>query len=96
MTTLTVPPPTVPRILTQTLDEFVEQQVVEEGCADESEYFAKLAEAERQRKITAYYEREIQRGLDSGPPIPLTPEFWDKLDAEIERAYHERRKEKSA
>ena len=42
------------------------------------------AEEERQQKITAYYEREIQKGLESGPPIPVTPEFWDKLNADIE------------
>ena len=87
---------TVPRILPQTLDEFVEQQVVEEGCADEAAYFAKLAEAERQRKITAYYEREIQRGFDSGPPIPLTPDFWDKIREEVEQRLQSKQAEKSA
>ena len=55
-----------------------------------------MTEKERQRKITAYYEREIQKGLESGPPIPVTPEFWDELNAEIEQAYHEKRKGKSA
>jgi hypothetical protein len=55
-----------------------------------------LAEEERQRKVTAYYEREIQRGFDSGTPIPVTPEFWDELNAEIELAYHEKRKGKTA
>jgi len=55
-----------------------------------------LTEEERQRRITAYYEREIQRGLDSGPPIPLTPEFWEKLNAEIEQAYHEKKRGESA
>ena len=55
-----------------------------------------MTEEERQRKITDYYEREIQKGLESGPPIPVTPEFWDELNAEIEQAYHEKRKGKSA
>ena len=55
-----------------------------------------FTEEEQQRKITAYYEREIQKGLDSGPPIPVTPEFWDELNAEIEQAYHEKRKGISA
>jgi len=95
MSTLTAFP-NVPRILTQTLSEFVEQQITEQGLADETEYFAKLAEDERQRRITAYYEREIQKGLESGPPIPVTPEFWDELNAEIEQAYHEKRKGHSA
>jgi len=95
MSTLTALPH-IPRILTQTLGEFVDQQVTEQGLADESEYFAKLAEEDRQRRITAYYEREIQKGLESGPPIPVTPEFWDELNTEIEHAYHEKRKGNSA
>jgi hypothetical protein len=53
-----------------------------------------LAEEDRQRKITAYYEHEIQRGLDSGPPIPVTPQFWDELNTEIEQIHREKRKGK--
>ena len=55
-----------------------------------------LTEEDRQRRITAYYEREIQKGLDSGPSIPITPEFWDELNAEIEQAFHAKRREESA
>jgi hypothetical protein len=79
MSTLTAPPPNVPAILTQTLNEFVQQQVVEQELADEAAYFEKLAEAERQRKIWDYYEQEVLRGLESGEPIPLTPEFWSEF-----------------
>ena len=56
---------------------------------------SELAEEERQRKITAYYEREIQKGLDSGPPIPVTPEFWEKLREEA-RQRREARKASTA
>ena len=55
-----------------------------------------LTEEERQQKITAYYEREIQKGLNSGSPIPVTPEFWDELNTEIEQAYHEKRRGRTA
>jgi len=55
-------------------------------------FVPEFSEEERQRRITAYYEREIQKGLESGSPIPVTPEFWDELNAEIEQAYHEKRK----
>ena len=68
--------PVAAPILTQTLDEFVKQQIAEQGCADEAEYFAKLAEEEHKRKIWEYYEQEVLRGLESGQPIPLTPEYW--------------------
>jgi hypothetical protein len=47
MSTLTAPPPNVPAILTQTLDEFVAQQVAEQELADRIE--RKLEE--RKRKV---------------------------------------------
>jgi len=79
MSTLTVPPPHVPAILTQTLDEFVKQQVAEQELADEAAYFEKLAEAQRQQKIWDYYEQEVLKALESDTWIEGTPEFWDKI-----------------
>ena len=35
-----------------------------------------LADEERQQEMWEYYERKVIRGLESGPPIPLTPEYW--------------------
>jgi len=78
MSTLTAPPH-VPAILTQTLDEFVKQQVAEQELADETAYFEQLAEAQRQRKIWDYYEQEVLKALESGEPIPLTPEYWSEF-----------------
>ncbi|MCL2744686.1 MAG: hypothetical protein FWE67_12620 [Planctomycetaceae bacterium] len=40
---------------------------------------AELTEEERERKITAYYEREIQKALDSDQWIPLIPEYWNEF-----------------
>jgi hypothetical protein len=79
MSTLIAPPTNVPAILTQTLDEFVKQQVAEQELPDETAYYEKLAEAERQRKIWDYYEQKVLRGLESGEPIPLTPEYWSEF-----------------
>ncbi len=92
MSTLTDP---AAEILTQTLDEFVKQQVAEQGCSDEAEYFKKLAEAERQQKIWDYYEEEVIRGLESGPPIPLTQEFWDGFLREREERRNAKRSGKT-
>jgi methionyl-tRNA formyltransferase len=90
MSALTAPP-NVPAILTQTLDEFVAQQVAEQELANEAAYFEKLAEAERQRRIWDYYEQEVLRGLESGDPIPLTPEYWSEFlrkREERKKVYH--------
>jgi len=45
-----------------------------------------LTDEQRQRKIWDYYEQEVMRGLESGPPIPMTPEYWsDFLQKREER-----------
>jgi hypothetical protein len=44
-----------------------------------------LAEEERQQKMWDYYEQEVLRGLESGPPVPLTPEYWEKLRKEAQQ-----------
>jgi hypothetical protein len=56
--TIVADSPVAAPILTQTLDEFVKQQIAEQGFADETEYFAKLAEEKHKRKIWEYYEQE--------------------------------------
>ena len=105
MSTLAAPPPpNVPAILTQTLDEFVAQQVAEQELADETAYFEKLAETERQRKIwdyyeqevLHYYEQEVLRGLNSGQSIPLTPDFWDDIREEVQQRLRTQQTEKTA
>jgi hypothetical protein len=79
------PPPNTPKILTQTVDEFVEQEIAERGFSDKSEYFAKLAEEEHVRKIWAYYEKEVMNAIESDTWIPYTPDFWDKIHEDIEQ-----------
>ena len=59
----------------------MKQQVVELGLENEQEYYEGLALAEQQKKTIEFYEREIQKGLDSlndGPFIEITPEYWKK------------------
>jgi putative addiction module CopG family antidote len=41
---------------------------------------------EEQARLSAL-RRKLQIGLESVPPIPITPEFWDRLEAESEAAY---------
>ena len=104
MSTFTAPPPYVPAILTQTLDEFIKQQVAEQELADEAAYFEQLAEAQRQRKIWDYYEQEVLKAIDSADKgkgtIIKTEEdrekFWDNLRADVEQRRKARQAEKTA
>ena len=46
-----------------------------------------LEETERQKTATLEWLRqEIQKGLDSGPAEPVTPEFWQDLRAKLHQA----------
>jgi hypothetical protein len=36
------------------------------------------------RKARASLEADLLRGLESGPAIPVTPEFWAELRTEFE------------
>ena len=91
MSTFTAPPH-IPAILTQTLDEFIKQQVAEQELAGEAAYFEQLAEAQRQRKIWDYYEQEVLKAIESDTWIEGTPEFWEKKRREA----HERREARKA
>ena len=39
---------------------------------------------ERVAKRRAHLNQLLQEGLDSGPPIPATPEFWDDMRRRLE------------
>jgi len=75
--------PLTANVLTQSLDEFVKQEIIERGFCGESEYYEKLAETEHRQRIGDYYEQEVKRSLESGPPISDSPEFWDGIREEV-------------
>ena len=96
MSTLTAPPPHIPAILTQTLEEFIKQQVAEQELADEAAYFEQLAEAQRQRKIWDYYEQEVLKAIESadrgkGTRIE-TEEDWEKFWTRVDERRRERKR----
>ena len=47
--------------------------------------------SEDERKMWDYYEQEVMRGLESGPPMPFTPEFWVKIREEVEQRLQAKR-----
>jgi len=55
-----------------------------------------LTEEERQQKVWDYYEQEVIRGLDSGPSIPLTPEYWSEFLRKREERNAARQAEKKS
>jgi antitoxin ParD1/3/4 len=64
--------------LPDTLKEFVEQQVAEGGYETMSEYVQELICAAQKRKAEETLEALMLEGLDSGEPIEVTQEYWEK------------------
>jgi len=71
--------------LPENLKQFAEKQATEEGFGDASQYLQHLVEKEaiRQEKLR-HLEAELIKGLDSGPPIRITPQYWANLKQELQ------------
>lgn len=58
--------------------EFVEAQAAKSGCTTTSEYMRRLIHEAQKRTAQEDLERKLVAGLDSGDPIDVTPEYWEK------------------
>lgn len=86
MTTITISLP-------QSMKEFIEKQVAEEGYGTVSEYVRGLLRNEQKRMAQQGLEQMLLEGIDSGPAVPLTGEELDQVRAEV-RERHRRRSAK--
>ena len=82
--------------LSESVWQFVQDKVAELGLDRPDQYFEQLLEEEQRRRIDEYYMKEVQKGLDSGPPIRVTEEnretFWNGIKEEIRQRHESRRK----
>lgn len=69
--------------LPETLKQFIEAQVAEGGYGTASEYLQALVREDQQRKAQEKLEALLLEGLDSGPGIEATPEYWERKRAEL-------------
>jgi len=58
--------------------EFVEAEAAKSGCTTTSEYMRRLIHEAHKRAVQEDLERKLIAGLDSGEPIEITPEYWEK------------------
>ncbi len=75
MSTLTVPLP-------DPLRNFVEEQTASGGYTSQGEYVLALIQ-EAQRREQEQLEMLLLEGLDSGPGIEVTPEYWQRKRAQL-------------
>ena len=86
MSTLAALPQTA-SVPSQPMDEFIVQQLIEQGYP---------ADEEHVQKVWDYYERECLKAIESDTWIEGTPEFWKKLREEAHQRREERRKNQGA
>ena len=65
------------------LKEYVETQVQESGFSTPSEYIRNLVRDDQKRRAEAKLEALPLEGLNSGEPIEITPEYWEKKRAQL-------------
>jgi antitoxin ParD1/3/4 len=71
--------------LPESLEKFVEQEVAEGGYESAEKYIRRLISVEHKRRAKERLEALMLEGLNSGEPEEVTPEWWAKLWAEVER-----------
>lgn len=64
--------------LPEAMKHFVQDRVSEGGYSSVSEYVRDLIRTDQRRKAEERIDALLLEGLDSGPPIPVTPEYWEE------------------
>ncbi len=79
--------------LPQSLKEYVEDQVSSGGYSTPSEYLRELLRQDQKQRAEQKLEALLLEGLNSGDPIEITPEYWERKRAQlVERHKNERHK----
>ena len=69
--------------LPSSLKEFVETQVQESGFSTPSEYIRNLVRDDQKRRAEEKLGALLLEDLNSGEPIEITPEYWEKKRAQL-------------
>ena len=78
--------------LPEAMKQFVHEQVQKGEYSSASEYIRDLIRADQKQKAREALEMEILKGLESGPPTPMTSQDWKAIRAEVCRRHAGRRK----
>jgi antitoxin ParD1/3/4 len=73
--------------LPETAQSFVEEQVAAGRFNSPSDFIVSLVEEARRNAARDRLEQLLIEGLDSGPGIEVTPEYWEKKKEEWTKKY---------
>lgn len=69
--------------LPQTMKDFVEGQVDTSGFSTPSEYIRSLIREDQKRRAAEKLEALLLEGLNSGEPIDIAPEYWERKRTQL-------------
>lgn len=69
--------------LSDTMGEFIEQQLQEKGYSSANEYIIHLIRQEQEKEAQNQIENLLLEGLNSGEPIEMTEEWWKNKRKEV-------------
>ena len=62
---------------------FVESEAERSGCTTSSEYVRRLIHDAQRRAEQEALERKLIAGLESGEPLTVSPEYWERKLREL-------------
>jgi len=75
--------------LPQFLKDYVEEQVAGSGYSTPSEYVRELLRQDQKRHAQEKLEALLLEGINSGKPIEITPEYWEKKRQQLVRRHRQ-------
>jgi antitoxin ParD1/3/4 len=69
--------------LPENLKEFVESVIAKDGYGTASEYVRELIREDEKRRTQERLEKLLLEGLESGEPIEITADYWQKKRAAL-------------
>jgi len=78
-------PTTITISLPEEMRAFIEERTRAGSFASTSEFIRQLVRQEQRRAEQERLEKKLLEGMDSGEPIRVTDEYWNKLRSRVER-----------
>lgn len=80
--------------LPDAMKAFVDEQIAKGGYSSASEYVRELIRQAQKRAAQERLEALLLEGLESGEPVPVTPEFWEQRRKELRKRLNRANKAK--
>jgi len=69
--------------LPEAMRSFIDQKVAEGGYSTASEYIRELVREDQKRQAQLRLETLLLEGLESGVPVEINDEWWERKKAEL-------------